>query len=445
MMTILPFLISGLLGCLILKNMAWTIFRRTSVLFLSLSLGLGLAVSAYVAFSSFLIFDQLNTAFVLWTHTVLSAAFMLLTFRRWNRRGRHLRIQFSRESLLKAGLFSLLGLVIWSGARTMPHGGWDAWQVWNFKARFLLLADQGQWHNMFLPELWRNSPHYPLLLPLINVWVWIFAGAQNLTAPLSTAITLTLMVGGLTFGTVRMWTKNLPAAVLTVLLIFSSFHYLRLSFNQYCEVVVSFYLLAGLACAILAQRKNKAGMNVLAGIFLGILPFSKPEGLVAAGLALLIIPWICRPRQTSLIKNTVILWAAALAAAVPSIIFILWLSPGNQTMINGLLSAGHPSTWLRLKIILAFFGMEIIHPKWTGLWLLFILGVLFSGLNGLRRPLSAFGLFLLGYLSIIILYYWINTYFEIYWWLGVSLSRILSSLLPLMATWSVCSLFSPKK
>ncbi|HSV43653.1 MAG TPA: hypothetical protein VLJ10_03775, partial [Candidatus Bathyarchaeia archaeon] len=53
----------------------------------------------------------------------------------------------------------------------------------------------------------------------------------------------------------------------------------------------------------------------------------------------------------------------------------------------------------------------------------------------LRKEILLIPLFLAGYLGIVILYYWINTYFPIAWWLAVSASRILASLLPVTSVW----------
>ena len=54
----------------------------------------------------------------------------------------------------------------------LPHGEWDAWAVWNLKARFLLRGAE-DWTALFSPAL--PHPGYPLMLPgtVARLWMWL--------------------------------------------------------------------------------------------------------------------------------------------------------------------------------------------------------------------------------------------------------------------------------
>ena len=54
-------------------------------------------------------------------------------------------------------------LVDWIGAH--PHGRWDAWAIWNLRAKFLATPSD-RWRDAFDPVVSWSHPDYPLLLPL---------------------------------------------------------------------------------------------------------------------------------------------------------------------------------------------------------------------------------------------------------------------------------------
>src|SRR5438445_302491 len=59
-----------------------------------------------------------------------------------------------------------------------PDGGWDAWAIWNLRARFLARAGTG-FREAFSPEIlfWAHQD-YPLLVPGVVAQGFLLAGAQ---------------------------------------------------------------------------------------------------------------------------------------------------------------------------------------------------------------------------------------------------------------------------
>ena len=56
-----------------------------------------------------------------------------------------------------------------------PLGDWDAWTIWNQRARFLLRGSE-QWRQAFSPVFAHTD--YPLLLPSSNARLWSYLGAE---------------------------------------------------------------------------------------------------------------------------------------------------------------------------------------------------------------------------------------------------------------------------
>ena len=337
----------------------------------------------------------------------------------------------------------LLSLIpLWIYSHSYPYGGWDAWQVWNLKAKFLFLGGEN-WKNIFHESLWRSSPHYPLLLPIINVWGWIFSKDATYSVPLFTALIFSIALVGLLSQAIYRSTRSF-LSILPVLLIFTHPLLLNLTISQYADLPFAFYLFAGLFC--LYQAKTKPLLTsyflLLTSLFLSFLSFTKPEGLIAAIVVIFLsLPYLLWENNLRSLKKIFLIYLISLFIAfLPSIVFYGLYAPKNITFINGFLSTAKPSDLNRLKIIAMYYVLEIFSAKWNGLWILLLGGFILSIKKCFTRKILIFPAFLLIYSAIIILYYQTNTYFEIGWWLQSTLHRILFTLLPTIIFWIFTSL-----
>src|SRR5713101_6323539 len=83
-----------------------------------------------------------------------------------------------------------------------PHGGWDAWAIWNLRARFLYRAGDAAWRDAFTEVIDWTHPDYPLLLPTFIARTWKLMGAESQTVPIALACFFS-------FGTVALLTASL--------------------------------------------------------------------------------------------------------------------------------------------------------------------------------------------------------------------------------------------
>src|SRR5206468_2850822 len=87
------------------------------------------------------------------------------------------------------------GLFVIQSANS-PHGGWDAWAIWNLHARFLYRGGE-RWTEMLgVFFSWAHSD-YPLLLPSLVAGGWTLAGSETIAIPALLAMIFT-------FGTVAL-------------------------------------------------------------------------------------------------------------------------------------------------------------------------------------------------------------------------------------------------
>jgi len=439
-----PYLISFLIGLLAISLLLQDQKKINLPLRLSLALGIGLSISAHIIFFGFVIFDKLHRPFVLTIHFCLLALLFIGLLSRWK------TFTLPKLNLRKTALEILLGLglivtilyVLWTQANFYPYGGWDAWSVWNFKSKFLYLGGQ-DWKNMFDPILWRSSQHYPLLLPLTNVWGWIFFKEPTPMIPLINSILFTFMTVALLYSGLKIFVKSTPA-LLAALLLVSPTTFITYATSQYCDIVIAYLLLAGLVCLILAKLNRAKVFAFLAGLFLGFLSFTKPEGTLASALIVgLSVPFFFNKNEgfSARTHPLTFLGIGLILGLLPTILFHILYAPANQTFINGLNSSTHPVTMERFKIIMLYFASELMSKKWCGLWALLFIGLLLSHGRCFKRENLLLCSFLGLYGLLTCFYYWLNTYFEIGWWLTVTLPRVLLAILPIMIFWVFYSLW----
>src|SRR5215510_5012675 len=73
----------------------------------------------------------------------------------------------------------------------MPHGEWDAWAVYNMKARFLFRAGD-HWKDLFSAPMEWAGPDYPLMIPAAITGLWTLIGTETLIVPVLVAVLFTV-------------------------------------------------------------------------------------------------------------------------------------------------------------------------------------------------------------------------------------------------------------
>lgn len=446
---IIPFLISLLLGFLVIERIFLKEDLPGTVFLIFLSAGLGLGLSSELIFYSMVILDKFDRSAALAVHVL---AIGLLFYQHFYRQKKSLKDLTSRiapaprADWVALALIILLTIPLFISAQFYPFGGWDAWQVWNFKAKFIFLAGD-QWKNMLAPDMWRTSPHYPLLLPLINVWEWVFLKTPLPVVGLLVGVFFTFLTSGVIFGGLKELTGKLYSLLPGVFLLTLPF-YLKLSSSQYCDIVTAFYLLSGVTALTLSHARGSAGWAFLGGMFLGLLGFTKNEGSLAAVIvAVVAVPYLIHAQRVHKLQKNIVLPLIIGCALtfIPVVLFELLYSPGNQTFVNGLTSRTLPSEISRLQLALMFLWVELTQPHWNGFWGIVLAGAVLSGGNCFRRRALLTPLFLLFYLGIIVVYYYVNTYFKITWWLQVTLHRVIYSLVPAALFWACYGVWKNEK
>jgi len=169
-----------------------------------------------------------------------------------------------------------------------PDGTWDAVAIWNVRARFLERADGS------VPELLKaidrtSHPNYPLLLPGAVATQLVLAGEDDSWVPEVTGLAFLIGLGLLTFAVVAD-SGLLAYSALATALLWGTPMLLKWGGAQCADLPLSYFFLGALAVlaaqipgrAEHAERGPARLSPLLGGVFLGLLAWTKNEGVLMA-------------------------------------------------------------------------------------------------------------------------------------------------------------------
>jgi hypothetical protein len=342
------------------------------ILKLSFAAGVGLCASGACYFCGRLIFPNRRYGYVLVEILIIGLATASASLVK----SHPLAVLFVEEkasALTLILVFSLVtfGWVVWSIFTQFPHGGWDAFAIWNLKARYLF-ASGSIWKDRLFSQ-YLAHPDYPLGLPSIIAGLWQFAGKDSTRIPLIVGCGFSFATLGLLYGSLIVL-RGRTRAILAVLTLLSTPFFLQHSVSQYADVPLSFLFLA--AIVLLTLHELDASTHILlvfAGFVLGFAAWIKNEGLLFVLIVAAVRGVLCFSRRglRAAFKESFFLGIGAAPLLLIAGYFKLYLAPGND-----LISGWHFQDWLRLvldvqrhaMILKAFaheaprFGAWLINP-----------------------------------------------------------------------------------
>lgn len=317
-----------------------------------------------------------------------------------------------------------------------PHGGWDAWAIWNLRARFLYRSGPF-WTDSFSPDLFWSSPDYPLGLPGIVALFWKYLGKETLVVPMLVATMFFVATGGLLYASLRRLNGQVAATLGLVVLAGTPF-FIGHSASQYADVPLGFFFLG--ATVLMASYDydpdKHRGWLVLAGIVASLAAWTKNEGMLF--LIALVIARVTVAAVQGEWRRLSREGLAILTGAAPTLI-VLFVFKSFFAPPNGFLSAqSWAVVWEKLtdgsryqEIGTAFFketsmygdGMSIL-----ALPTLFLIGV---NWRGFKHKSWLSGMLILAIMLTGYFFIYVITPSRLSWHLGTSLSRILLQLWPM--------------
>ncbi len=343
--------------------------------------------------------------------------------------------------ILMGGFYLMLAVAIANLAilaLKMPHGGWDAWAIWNMRARFIFKAGP-LWRDAFSYVIDRSRPDYPILVPASIAGIWTAIGTDTVIVPAVLAILFTLAIVGLTVSSLSIL-RGRSQALFAGLVLLGTPLLITHTASQYADVPLGFFFLATLVLISLQDNlaSNAGDFMLLAGITAGLSAWTKNEGLLFV-ISIVVARFVCivPVKGARFCFRQMLFFATGLT---PILLVILYFKvnfappnyvvalQGSSDIVGKLLDPSrYALVWETFaKQIPEFGGWAVSVPLLLAFYLL-IVGVAFKERSKLSvgTSLITLCLMLVGYSMI-----YVVTPLDVKYQLDTSLDRILLQLWP---------------
>lgn len=336
----------------------------------------------------------------------------------------------------------------WRWLEHRPLGSYDGMGIWTYRA--LQWFRSGEAFPETIGLLLESKPGYPLLVPGLITSQFSIWGGESAAIAVATGWFFVVGIGAVTYVAVVRW-RAPSVALAAVALMLSTPMVWRWAFAQSADLPLAYLTLAtavGLTDLVLGSRQGKQKIGGtsrtvppwLTGFFLGLMVWTKNEGMVFALILIVVFAasiWIRRDGFE--LRG----WVAVALGALPGVLATvsfkhLWVATGeiDRYLGPGLVSRlTDPTRWW--EVAAAFAGQLTPgsgEALWGGTWLalagLLVIRAVERRPGGRGRPAlfygAAFGL-CLGFDAAA----YLMTPEPLSWHLRTSLDRLLLQIVPL--------------
>jgi hypothetical protein len=266
---------------------------------------------------------------------------------------------------LLAAACALAAAAVFEHNRRFPDGGWDAWMIWNMRARFL--ERTSDLRATFSPALsFRAHADYPWLVPGAVAQAVVLAGRERIVSEVIAAAFGVLAVAIVPLSLARVhgarWGLLGALAIVSVpsLAIFTS--------NQQADVPLAVFLscAAALIALAYARPERPVGMLALAGFAAGLGIWTKNEGALYAACFAAGLVWRARD-----VRGALAFAAGTVPAGILLLAFKLTFAPPNDLTYfsTPALVLAHALDPLRWGDLIVRLLRRIVFFQSFGLWL----------------------------------------------------------------------------
>lgn len=317
-----------------------------------------------------------------------------------------------------------------------PHGGWDAWMMWNMKARFIFRGGK-EWAQMFSSQLDWSHQDYPLFLPISVARVWMYVGRETVVGPILLSLLFTYCGFGVLMGALVKLAGEERALLAGCLLAGTPFLAVAGAIQNADVPLGMFFLCAAVGLLLHERTGNPDGRwMVLSGLCAGLTCWTKNEGLLVICVLLLGQCAIRLPRVGA--KRT---WREIVSfgfGALPGIVCLIILR-ARFSLSNEIVSMAELGEWMRRLLSphryvligdrflagLVNFGAWRVSPVAA----LTLFG-LTRGIDARRTGDALKGLIVVGAMIFGYAFIFLITPYELVWHLSTSLDRLFMHLWP---------------
>jgi hypothetical protein len=302
-----------------------------------------------------------------------------------------------------------IGMTAWN-AFIFPTYEWDAFSIWQLKAKVLYLQPMVP-RPAYFSDVTLSYSHlrYPLLVPMISAGVHAMTGDYQDESGQAAFLLMFIGLGATVFAAVRERRDAIAAATTTALLLTIPLA-MRYAAAGTAEMALDAFYGCSLICILNYQRDETRNWLILAALFSGFMTWTKNEGTAMAAINLSIIAALI-PKPFSSRK----LFGDFAFLAIVAAMFIPWLIwshglPRTDEDYAGHFSIGRiVSHFSDIPLILKTMGLEFMRFRdFSGFWIVLILLAITNPQQFRARPVWTLWLALLLHAAAYVLVYMIT-------------------------------------
>lgn len=267
-----------------------------------------------------------------------------------------------------------------------PHGLWDAWSCWNLIAKFISRAPSDWPQMLHQMNAIDFHPDYPLLQRGFIAKSWLLSGNESVWIPIASAFIFTFCTIGLLSSAVGLFNSKTEGLIAGLILLCTPF-FMVMGYSQYADNTVGYFYLATVVLLTFARRGTviKPNLFIAAGLTAGMAAWSKNEGLLF--IVCLFASQLTRlffQNRASLVSELKYLFLGMLPFVLLIAYQKLIIAPPNQIIsAQGSETLSKLTDISRYQIVWEWFVKQFsTFGKWGfNPWWLFLLGIVFKGIN----------------------------------------------------------------
>ncbi len=169
-----------------------------------------------------------------------------------------------------------------------PYGAYDAWAIWNYRARWLFRGGS-HWAYAFSYTNAADSPDYPLLVTGSVFRMWSLLGTDHVAIPITVAGVLAVGSILIIFSSLAML-RGENQGYLAAIFMFITTQFLNVATYQYGDAPLAFFILGTVILFSLKDHYPRISNRLLflAGLTVSCAAWTKNEGLLFLVLVILI-------------------------------------------------------------------------------------------------------------------------------------------------------------